>query len=154
LWNPDLRVVAFEPVPQIYRALRRNVALNGLEKQVSAHQLALADRSGPATFYLPSSESRDSETTGTLVADSWQSRQDSPTIAVETVRFDDFERTHPMKVDLVKIDVEDFEAGLLAGMERTIRRDRPFIVCEIYRANITMRKPGRLWSPSATALTG
>jgi hypothetical protein len=59
-----------------------------------------------------------------------------------------------MKVDLVKIDVEDFEAGLLAGMERTIRRDRPFIVCEIYRANITMRKPGRLWSPSATALTG
>jgi FkbM family methyltransferase len=131
LWNPDLRVVAFEPVPQIYRALRRNVALNGLEKQVSAHQLALANRSGTATFYLPSSESRDSEATGTLVADSWQSRQDSPTIAVETVRFDDFERTHPMKVDLVKIDVEDFEAGVLAGMERTIRRDRPFIVCEI-----------------------
>jgi FkbM family methyltransferase len=131
LWNPDLRVVAFEPVPQIYRALRRNVALNGLQKQVSAHQLALADRSGTATFYLPSSKSRDSETTGTLVADSWQSRQDSPTIAVETTRFDDFERTHPMKVDLVKIDVEDFEARVLAGMERTIRRDWPFIVCEI-----------------------
>jgi len=50
---------------------------------------------------------------------------------VETTCFDDFERTHPMKVDLVKIDVEDFEAGVLAGMERTIRRDRPFIVCEI-----------------------
>jgi hypothetical protein len=47
------------------------------------------------------------------------------------VRFDDFERTHPMKLDLVKIDVEDFEAGVLAGMEQTIRRDRPFIVCEI-----------------------
>jgi hypothetical protein len=36
-----------------------------------------------------------------------------------------------MRVDLVKIDVEDFEAGVLAGMTATIRRDRPFIVCEI-----------------------
>jgi FkbM family methyltransferase len=131
LWNPDLRVVAFEPVPQIYRALTRNVALNGLEKQVSAHRFALADRSGAATFFLPSTESKDSESTGTLVADSWQSRQHSPTIALQTTRFDDFERTHPMKIDLVKIDVEDFEAGVLAGMERTIRRDRPFIICEI-----------------------
>jgi len=47
------------------------------------------------------------------------------------MRFDDFERAHPMKVDLIKIDVEDFEAGVLAGMEQTIRRDRPFIICEI-----------------------
>ena len=131
LWNPKLHVVSFEPVPQVHRGLTKNIALNRLEEQVSAHQLALADRTGTATLYLPTTESKDYETTGTLVTDSWQSRQHSPEIVVETVRFDDFERTHPMKVDLVKIDVEDFEAGVLAGMELTIRRDRPFIVCEI-----------------------
>ena len=131
LWNPNLRVVAFEPVPQIHRALTKNLTLNGLGKQVSAHQLALSDRTGGATFFLPSAESKDYESTGTLVANSWQSRQHSPEIEVETASFDDFARIHPMKVDLVKIDVEDFEANVLGGMEHTIRRDRPFIVCEI-----------------------
>ena len=36
-----------------------------------------------------------------------------------------------MKVDVVKIDVEDFEASALQGMQDTIARDRPFIICEI-----------------------
>jgi FkbM family methyltransferase len=131
LWNPNLRVVAFEPVPDIYSALTRNIALNGLEGRVTAYQIALADRSGRASFYLPASESKDCEATGTLVNDGWQSRKQSPKIEVQTARFDDHEKSHPMKVDLVKIDVEDFEAGVLTGMQDCIRRDRPFIVCEI-----------------------
>jgi len=32
---------------------------------------------------------------------------------VETVRFDEYEARHPMHVDVVKIDVEDFEADVL-----------------------------------------
>jgi hypothetical protein len=66
-----------------------------------------------------------------LAKESWQERKGSPTIDVPAIRFDDFERQHPLKVDLVKIDVEDHEASVLRGMQSTIRRDRPFIVCEI-----------------------
>jgi hypothetical protein len=40
-----------------------------------------------------------------------------------------------MKIDLMKIDVEDFEADVLIGMQETIRRDHPFIVCEILPRN-------------------
>jgi FkbM family methyltransferase len=130
LWNPNLRVMAFEPVPQIFDALRRNVALNGLEERISLHQVALADQTGTATFYLPSSGSNDLEATGTLAAASWQASRQSPTIEVRTARFDDWQPL-PAKINLVKIDVEDFEASVLTGMEQTIRRDRPFIVCEI-----------------------
>jgi len=36
-----------------------------------------------------------------------------------------------MRVDLIKIDVEDFEANVMEGMTAIITRDRPFIVCEI-----------------------
>ena len=130
-WNSSLRVVAFEPVPQIYAGLLRNLVLNGLEWRVAAYQIALADHTGTATFYLPRSEGKDFETTGTLVSESWQTRKRSPQIEVETARFDDFEQSHSMKVDLVKIDVEDLEADVLKGMQQTILRDRPFIVCEI-----------------------
>jgi Methyltransferase FkbM domain len=40
-----------------------------------------------------------------------------------------------MRVDLIKIDVEDFEAEVLQGMLGVLGRDRPFIVCEILPRN-------------------
>jgi len=136
LWNPNLRVVAFEPVPQIHEGLKQNVALNGLENRLVCENLALADRCGKATFFLPGgegkhAEGKDLDSSGTLVADGWQARKNSPRLEVETMRFDDYEKRRPMQVDLVKIDVEDFEADVLAGMREVIKRDRPFIVCEV-----------------------
>lgn len=131
LWNPNLRVVAFEPVPAIFDGLKRNVRLNRLEDRVRCENLALSDESGNAPLFLPTGDSLDVESTGTLVSDSWQALQGAPCLEVETVRFDDYEARHPCHVDLIKIDVEDFEANVLAGMKRVIKRDRPFIVCEI-----------------------
>lgn len=133
LWNPKLQVVAFEPVPAIYEGLQTNVRLNHLESRVHCENIALSSDSGQATLFLPKPESLDLESTGTLVADSWQARKGSTEFEVETVRFDEYEERHPMHVDLVKIDVEDFEARVLEGMQATIRRDRPFIVCEVLR---------------------
>gem|GEM_PF-1410164 len=131
LLNPNLRVIAFEPVPSIFDCLNTNVQVNGLGDHVSCENVALSNKNGRAIFFLPLGESLDIETTGTLAADSWQSRQGSPQLEVETLRFDEYEAVHPTRVDLIKIDVEDFEAGVLEGMKETIIRDRPFIVCEI-----------------------
>ncbi len=131
LWNPNLLVVAFEPLSAIYRGLKKNVAINGLEARVACENLALANYSGPAVLYLPKSEGKDPEATGTLSSGGWQVRQQSPQVEVEALTFDDYESSHPMKVDLIKIDVEDFEASVLAGMRRVILRDRPFIICEV-----------------------
>jgi FkbM family methyltransferase len=135
LWNHNLRVVAFEPVTPIHDGLRKNVSLNQLEARVACESFALGDQTGDATMYLPNSEGADYEATATLAANSWQVRQGSPNFKVKTMRFDDYESAHPMKVDLIKIDVEDFEAAVLSGMQRTIARDRPFIVCEILPRN-------------------
>jgi len=131
LWNPELAVVAFEPLPSIYAGLKKNIVLNKLEGRVTCVNAALADRSGQAMLHLPKSESTDAEATGTLASDSWQVRQDAPNVEIEAVAFDDYEAQHQMKVELIKIDVEDFEAAVLSGMRRVILRDRPFIVCEI-----------------------
>ncbi len=133
--NPKIRVVAFEPVAEIYSGLLRNIALNHVEGRVDCENLALASVSGPAKLYLPKAPGRDLEATGTLSAESWQVRQGAPAAQVQAVRFDEYESQHPMRVDFIKIDVEDFEADVLAGMERVIRRDRPFVVCEILPRN-------------------
>jgi FkbM family methyltransferase len=131
LWNPNLQVLAFEPVPAIFEGLQRNVRLNQLEASVHCENLALSSQSGRTTLFLPIHEGLDWESTGTLVTESWQARKGAPRFDVETVRFDEYEARHPMHVDLVKIDVEDFEASVLEGMQATIMRDRPFIVCEV-----------------------
>jgi FkbM family methyltransferase len=139
LWNSDIQVVAFEPLRAIYESLRKNVALNHLEDRVSCENTALSSQSGTALLHVPRSESKDPEATSTLAKDSWQVRHGSPSIEVTTLRFDDYERLRPMRVDLVKIDVEDFEADVLEGMSATIQRDRPFIVCEILSRNTEHR---------------
>ena len=131
LWNSSLQVIAFEPVVPIFDSLRKNVLLNRLEDRIRCENMALSCESGRATLFLPAGEGLDVESTGTLVSDSWQSRKGSPRLEVEAVRFDEYETRHPMRVDLIKIDVEDFEADVLEGMKGIITRDQPFIVCEI-----------------------
>ena len=131
-WNPQLHVVAFEPVPHIFHQLEANIRANKLSNRVTPFQIALSDKTGTDIFYLPPSDaSHECEMTGTLVANGWQRRKRSAEIEVRTSRFDDFEREHPMKVDLIKIDVEDHEAAVLRGMQGVLKRDRPFVVCEI-----------------------
>lgn len=131
LSNPKLRVLAFEPVPAISASLRKNIAINELQTQVELFQVALSSHTGVEKFFLPPGIGKDCESTGTLARNSWQERHNSPTLTVQTLCFDDFERQRPTTLELVKIDVEDFEADVLGGMERTIARDRPFIICEI-----------------------
>jgi FkbM family methyltransferase len=135
LWNPELRVVAFEPLAPIFAGLRKNVVANRLEQRVLCENVALSSQTGTATLYLPPGGGKDLESTGTLSFNSWQVRHESAPIPVQSVRLDDYELQHPMQVDLIKIDVEDFEADVLLGMERVIRRDRPFIICEILLRN-------------------
>jgi FkbM family methyltransferase len=135
LWNPNLQVVAFEPLQPIFEGLKKNVALNHIEKRVTCENKALSSQSGTATLYLPSAEGKDLESTGTLAVNSWQVRQKAQPLQVETIRLDDYEARHPMRVDLIKIDVEDFEADVLLGMQGVILRDKPFIVCEILPRN-------------------
>jgi len=133
--NPNLRVVSFEPLQPIFEGLKRNMALNHVEERVACENLALSGQSGTATMYLPPSAGKDVESTGTLASDSWQVRQRAQPLPVETIRLDDYEFRHPMQVDIVKIDVEDFEARVLEGMQRIVQRDLPFIVCEILVRN-------------------
>ncbi len=135
LINPGLQIVAFEPVPAIFAALQRNVRLNAAESRVLCENLALSSQSGRATLFLPPHEGLDPESTGTLAAESWQSRKGAARVEVDAIRFDEYEAHHPMRVDLIKIDVEDFEADVLEGMRSVILRDRPFIVCEVLPRN-------------------
>jgi FkbM family methyltransferase len=54
---PNAKVVAVEPAPVQASALRRNVALNGLQGRIEVRQCALAESAGRATLHLDGSGS-------------------------------------------------------------------------------------------------
>jgi FkbM family methyltransferase len=56
LWNPDLKVIAFEPVSAIFEGLKRNVHGNSLAERVVCENFALASDSGTATLFLPNTD--------------------------------------------------------------------------------------------------
>jgi len=133
--NPRGRVVAFEPLPQIFERLRRNVGLNGLTN-VDCVMSAVGRTNGTATFYhvdrpIPSSSSL-----------SYQFMQHAPGLTasqVQIVTVDDYLSSHQLgAVDLVKIDTESTEPDVLSGMARTLQRDHPHIMCEV----LTEQKTG------------
>jgi FkbM family methyltransferase len=134
--NPDGRVYAFEPLARVRERLARNIALNAAAN-VTCVPLAVGSPAGTAEFFhvkegIPSSSSLSQRFMQSIV-----SRDALTSSTVEVVEVDGFvEARRIAGVALVKIDTETTEAAVFRGMLRTLRRDRPSIVCEVLDADV------------------
>lgn len=106
------RVYAFEPDPESFSYLTRNVDLNACRNVVPI-RMAVSDRVGSASFV------RRNQDTGFLSGDAG-----SASVNVSTVSLDEFfaEQGWPT-VGLVKMDVEGSERVALLGMRELSRRN-------------------------------
>ncbi|WP_432252400.1 FkbM family methyltransferase [Streptomyces sp. HNM1019] len=116
------RTIAFEPTPETVALCRRIRECNRLGFEVQ--QTALADEPGTAELYF----SHKSESSNSLNP-AHRRHTESVTVPVTTV--DAFTGERGLAPHLIKIDVETFEAAVLRGSYDTIRRHRPWIVCEL-----------------------
>lgn len=103
--EPTASVVAFEPHPTTYSQLQENIALNRLEGRVTAVPWALGAERGTATL----SDTADSSLNHLLP-------DGSGAIPVRIERALDVAAEHPPPT-VVKMDVEGFEADVLAGFD-------------------------------------
>lgn len=117
---PEGRNVAVEPLPRFAAELRRRFP------QVTVHEAALADENGSAEFQHV--------VTNPAYSGLRQRRYDRPKERVSTInvlvrRLDDLvEPGH--RIDVVKIDVEGGELGVLRGASRVLSESRPTIIFE------------------------
>ena len=125
--GPNGKVFAFEPSRVVFGHLMHNVRLNNLS-QVVTERLALADRSG--VVQLRVAAGRGPGTGSILPAGATDG---DATEEVQTVRFDDYCRTHHLEsVRLVKIDVEGAELMVLRGMREALeRRAIQYLIIEV-----------------------
>jgi FkbM family methyltransferase len=128
--SPDVDVLSFEPIPMLCEQNRAFHRCNQLRSNV--RQIALSDGDGLAKLYQPIEDDIDETSASTLAGASWQARQAHRELDVETARLDTLLSGEVLRIPVtLKIDVEDHEAAVLRGAAETIRKFRPFIVCEI-----------------------
>jgi FkbM family methyltransferase len=100
---------SFEPDPRIFRDLCRNLQINDIAERVTAHNAGVSSKPGTLSF-LKSGP-------GTRVARHDDNSNETFTSPVTTLD-ECLLGTHPV---LMKIDVEGFEAEVLAGASNTLR---------------------------------
>jgi FkbM family methyltransferase len=130
--GPKGRVVAFEPMPESARQLRRNLYLNDIQN-VTVIEKALGEKATAGVMRVTDPTNMGGTQTctqaeiaaGTL--DCGHAASDAPHFAM--VRMDDLDLHN---LSLVKIDVEGHELGVLRGARATLLRDHPVILIEIW----------------------
>lgn len=120
--------LGFEPNPEAIAYVNRVIRQNGYENCM-VFPCGLAERTSMLSLYLP--QGAHTGAMATLVADLRPGRSfDVQQVAV--FRFDELiEEVDSGPIDFVKLDVEGAELQVLHGMDMTIRRDRPMILCEV-----------------------
>lgn len=119
--SPDGRHFGFEPIPAMYEALKVRYA-----GRAEILAFALSSTRGTSTFNHVVSNPAYS---GLIKRSYDRPDEKDTTITVMTDLLDNV-LPEDLQVDLIKIDVEGGELGVLQGAQETIRRCRPTIIFE------------------------
>jgi len=121
--NRKLKVSAFEPNPDLFSALEKNLKLNRI-RNVKSEQMALDDQPGEAYLYL----NHDIQTSiGSLIQSSTAGKK----VLVRKTTLDSYCENYSINsVDLIKIDVEGYETNVLQGGSSIIKKSSPIILME------------------------
>ncbi len=124
-------VHAFEPYSVVREKLEKHIQDNGIEN-VEVHPLGLSNASEQLDFFAPTGRNQG---IGSFDAAS-VSKGNARIGKLELVRGDDYlQQRQFQRISLIKIDVEGFEKNVLQGLQETLSKDRPVVVCEITYGN-------------------
>lgn len=107
---PNARIIAFEPNPHAFRILQKNIQVNKLQN-VQAYNLGISSEKGEIDFYLAEHDK------GSLRGAIIESRGGKESISIKTEKLSDYLKKD--QFDLVKIDVEGAEWGILQDLSAT-----------------------------------
>ncbi len=110
------KVFAFEPDPDNFQLLCRNVEANGYSNVVLVNK-AVSDHSGPARLVRCDQQR--------AAHHLWSHEGAASAVEVESVALDDFFADYEGPIHLIKMDIEGAEAMVLAGMQTLLRRCGP-----------------------------
>ena len=124
-----VKVIAFEPVPQTFSWLQKNIKINALENRIEAMNIGLAEQKGSLNF----SSNLDSLNHVVL-----QEKHNTSVVKVDVSKLDDIlDHKYPT---VIKIDVEGYELQVLNGAKKIL--DNPSVIAVIVELNGARKKYG------------
>jgi len=114
------RLYSFEPLPQYFDILNRNISSNRLEN-VEAYELAVTDQVGRVNFYQK-------ELSSGIVFEEKAEKSEVPTTTVD--KFVNEKKIG--RINLIHMDCEGSELLVLKGAEETLSKNKVKIFCEIH----------------------
>lgn len=124
---PKAQVYAFEPLPESFQYLQRNIAANGVGGRVSAFNYGLSDTSGAVTFFLEPANGTNASLLN--VSDASTARR----IVGLTLTLDEWAANHRVTPDFIKCDVEGAELLVFRGGQRLLEQHKPAVFAELLR---------------------
>lgn len=141
--NPNLKVVAFEPMPSPRKYIEKNILLNHFTG-IKVEQLALSNEKGSATFtsvinpkfkYVEDQLAGDGSLYGKI-----GSNAEFKNVEVEINTLDNYVKENGLdKIDVIKLDVEAHEDEVLSGSDFVLKEFQPIIMCEVLEGRIEQR---------------
>jgi FkbM family methyltransferase len=122
------KVFAFEALPSNVDQLRRNVALNNMQKRVMVIDRAVTRSSGPVNFLVHASGGM-----GKVAGSAGREDKYESEVSVLGISLDEFVygQGNPAP-QVVKMDIEGGEVLALPGMQRVLNEARPLMLMELH----------------------
>ncbi|MEK6968833.1 MAG: FkbM family methyltransferase [Nanoarchaeota archaeon] len=111
------KVYAFEPCPEIFELLKKNINVNGYKNVILINK-AVSNSADKHIFYV--------DKTGRNSLINSTSIKLTQSIEVDTIRLDDLN----IKPNLIKMDIEGGEIKALRGMNDTIKKNQVVLITE------------------------
>jgi len=116
------RVYAFEPDPENFGLLKRNVTANQCQN-VFINQKAVAASTRRLFLYRSGTNFGDHRTYDPQILPVRERGAARSTVAVEAISLDEYFAAQPTNIDFIKIDIQGSEYDAFVGMRKTLRRN-------------------------------
>jgi len=124
------RIFSIEPQQVLYQYIKK-LKHEFNWKNVSVENIALSDKVGTATLYIPVSKQTKASSPEATIFEHKGHRSNCLTEEVKTETLDSFCARHQIEPDFLKIDVEGNELKVLQGGIHTLKTCKPKIMMEI-----------------------
>lgn len=134
LINQHLKILSFEPHPNNFKRLEYNVNLNALT-DVQLFEYAVGSGMTELKFAIPDDERISDVSSADLnfSRSMYKGEISWKDILVKQVTIDHVIEKHcPNGIDLIKIDVENYEVPVFEGGRKSIAQFLPEIICELF----------------------
>lgn len=125
--NPNIKIYSFEPIPDTFNILKKNILLNQLDN-IHPFNMGLLDEDKDLNFFLNPTLSANASAQN--VSDATNINK----VLVKVTTLDDFFKQQKISaLDIVKCDVEGAELLVFQGGIQTIIKYKPIIFTEMLR---------------------